>query len=772
MNLGEKTFLFYDAQGSYVHMAQAVVGQVKQVKYFCPWQKAFSVPMDMMPGIGLEGIDRVVDFWDELDGVDLVVFTDVGNGGMQEYIRGQGIPVFGSGSAGEIEMNRAKLKSVCQQSGIDVADYMPVRGIDNLREMLSTDDECYVKVSYWRGLCETFHHTSPFATKAWLDDISLRAGPYGQMIDFILEKPIAGDPCVEIGFDTFTADGMYPDLMAFGYEAKDSAFALSTGALPSRLMDIGKKLQPMLKTYGYRGPISIETRVTEQGDYFVDITCFSADTEILTDKGWKFFQDLDQTESVATLDVTTRKIVYQRPTAYQAFKHDGPLMRFSSLNGTAADLLVTPDHGFWTSRRDSNAPLKYARAKDLKDKLYIPRTGIWHGIEPECFTLSSYEKTWSSECGPNRGSHVERIKSEPSLDVLIEPWLAFLGVYLSEGSSKPNGQVSISQFKHVDKFRQMLSGLPWDVREYGKGFQINSVQLSQYVGQFGKCHEKFVPDFVKTLSPRLIKIFLDAYCLGDGHERENGQRQYFTTSKRLADDLQELIFKSGDVANINIRKAAGTVAHFAGGVDYIRNHDLYIVSDRPHFYYLEASGCRREDYISEVAYSGMVYDVTVPNGTIYVRRKGKPLWTSNCRFPEPPSSLQRFMVANFAEIMWESANGRIVEPEYVAKIGVELVLKSAWGAEHPLAVQVGRPDRVTLHGHCVIEGQDFASSPAELEEFGAACGMGSTLEEAMADAIDAAEGVKGFQVSYEASALEELTETIAKGIKLDLPWQG
>ena len=415
MNLDEKVFLFYDAQGSYVHMAQAVVGQVKQVKYFCPWQKAFSVPMDMMPGIGLEGIDRVVDFWDELDSVDLVVFTDVGNGGMQEYIRGQGIPVFGSGAAGEIEMNRAKLKSVCQQSGIDVADYMPIRGIDNLREMLSTDEECYVKVSYWRGLCETFHHTSPFATKAWLDDISLRAGPYGQMIDFILEKPIAGDPCVEIGFDTFTADGMYPDLMAFGYEAKDAAFALSTGAIPPRLWEIARKLQPMLKNYSYRGPISIESRVTEQGDYFVDLTA---------------------------------------------------------------------------------------------------------------------------------------------------------------------------------------------------------------------------------------------------------------------------------------------------------------------------------------------------------------------RFPEPPSSLQRFMIVNWAEIMWEGANGRIVEPDYIAKIGVELVLKSAWGAEHPLAVQIARPDRVTLHGHCVIEGQDFSSSPAELEEFGAACGMGSTLEEAMADAIDAAEGVKGFQVNYEASALEELTEVIGKGIKLDLPWQG
>ena len=414
VDLSRKTVLIWDSSGSYTHMGEAVVSDFARVLYYVPWERAFPLPIEGSPGLGVDGIERSMDFWDDLETADLVVFTDVGNNSLQEYLRAQGMPVFGSGAAGRLEQDRGLLKSVCKKQGIGVAEYMPVRGIDNLREMLlGSDDECYIKVSYWRGLAETYHHTSPFATKYWLDDVSLRAGPYGALTDFIIEKPIAGDPCVEIGFDTYTADGMYPETIAYGYEAKDSGFVLNIKPMPKRLQAVADKFAPVLAQYGYRGPISTEVRCTPDGDYFVDLTA---------------------------------------------------------------------------------------------------------------------------------------------------------------------------------------------------------------------------------------------------------------------------------------------------------------------------------------------------------------------RFPEPPSSLQRFMIANWAEVFWETAHGRIVEPDYLAQIGVELIMKSSWGAEHPLAVKVGRPDRTTLHGHCVIEGQDYASSPAELEEFGAACGMGATLEAAMEDALDAAKEIEGFQVTFDSAALQELTETIQKGRELGLTW--
>lgn len=413
-DLSRKTFLFFDASASYIHIPEAVVSDVNRVLYFSPWESGFSNPIHAMPGEGLNGIERVSDFWDALPSADLVIFCDVGNEGLQTFLRHQGYPVFGCGMGGKLEQDRLLLKSTCQKLGMDVADYFPLRGIDSLREyLMENEQECYVKISYYRGLMETFHHISPFASRAWLDDLSLRAGPYAPMAEFLIEQPIDGKPCVEVGYDTFCADGLYPDTIAWGYEVKDAAFGLTLAPLPPRLSAVADKLGTALASYGYRGALSAEVRVTQTHDYLIDPTC---------------------------------------------------------------------------------------------------------------------------------------------------------------------------------------------------------------------------------------------------------------------------------------------------------------------------------------------------------------------RFPEPPSSLQRFMIANWAEILWETAHGRIVEPEYVARYGVEIVMRSQWGAEHPLAVKVGRADRTTLHGHCNIEGQDYAVSPAELEEFGAAIGMGNTLSEAMGDAVDAAEAIEGFQVGYDSGALEKLNEAIQTGNELGLQW--
>ena len=130
------------------------------------------------------------------------------------------------------------------------------------------------------------------------------------------------------------------------------------------------------------------------------------------------------------------------------------------------------------------------------------------------------------------------------------------------------------------------------------------------------------------------------------------------------------------------------------------------------------------------------------------------------------------MIANLAEIYWETAHGRIVEPDFIAPIGVQIVWKSAYGARHPLAVNVGRWDRVTVHGHAVLDGQHYAVSPAELEEQGGAIGLGATVEEALEDAIDAADSIEGREVKYDAGALEKIAEAIQKGNGLGLNWGG
>src|SRR5215469_14781196 len=54
-------------------------------------------------------------------------------------------------------------------------------------------------------------------------------------------------------------------------------------------------------------------------------TCFDDQTEVLTDRGWKLFADLNQAEKVLTLSPTTQFVEFQKPLAYHAFPYRGVL---------------------------------------------------------------------------------------------------------------------------------------------------------------------------------------------------------------------------------------------------------------------------------------------------------------------------------------------------------------------------------------------------------------------------------------------------------------
>lgn len=274
-DLSRKVCLLADLGGDYTHLAEAVVDDFEQVLYWTPSDASFRRARDLLPGIGLDGIERIDDLFDHLDRCDLVVFPDVGYAGLQTYLRRQGMPVFGSGDADRLERDRAFLKKVCEQLDIQTAAGVGVRGLDALRGILNTSSSLWVKLSWFRGDGETFEHQSPILSRDTLNEIAMKLGPYGSLAEFVVETPIADDdgPCVEIGFDTFCADGVFPSRGLFGYEVKDSAFVGSSAYLSDRLRSTQQKLRPALQAFAYRGAFSSETRENSEGTYFIDATC-------------------------------------------------------------------------------------------------------------------------------------------------------------------------------------------------------------------------------------------------------------------------------------------------------------------------------------------------------------------------------------------------------------------------------------------------------------------------------------------------------------------
>ena len=275
MDVSRKTVLFWDASASYTHVAESVVGEFAAVLYFSPWEKGFSVSRDFLPGMGVAGVERVPDFFDALGRADLVVFSDVGMGGLQEFLRAQGMPVFGSGRASVLERDRWKLKDELRSHEIDYSDGYLIHGLDTLRRLLERQNDLYIKYSYFRGDVETYHHRSYAQSQNQLAQWALNLGPYSEVANFIVEPPIDANLCVEVGADpSWVCDGEFPSRMLWGYEDKDAGYLGTTLTVPQRMRSVLSKLSGVLSSYGYRGPLSTETKECDDGSsYVIDLAC-------------------------------------------------------------------------------------------------------------------------------------------------------------------------------------------------------------------------------------------------------------------------------------------------------------------------------------------------------------------------------------------------------------------------------------------------------------------------------------------------------------------
>ena len=781
-DLSKKVALVLD-NGIFVDFANKLGQHFNKVYYFCEWKDSFPKMNKSYIGYGLENIEVVHYIWDLIDKIDIFIFLDLYYADLQNYLTRIGKRVWGMKSAEELENNRIYAKETMAKLGLPVSPYTVVTGISALRDYLKKHDNVYVKINKWRGTFETFHSENYKMIEPKLDEVEHQLGAFKYILPFVIEEELQNR--VEIGSDMYVVDGQYPSKILTGLEIKDQGYLCQFRDykdIPYEVTDFNSKIAPVLQQYGSRGFFSTEIRVgVDHKPYMIDF-CFDKETEILTNEGWKLFKDLNKNEKVVTLN--NGYIEYQKPTDYINYHYEGKLINISNKKKTI-ESTTTPNHLILRTNRKGN--LIKERADSLTGRGYIPRTGKWVGSN-EAFILPEYNNEWDWYSGEfnryNRHSGdvmtldkpqykiTTKIKNEPALKINMKDWAAFLGWYLSEGSTSEY-VTTISQTKHPDKVKEVLDRLPFKYNYNGKSFRISSVQLGIYMKMFGLCSNKFVPEYIKNATPEIIKEFLNAFNLGDGNINK-GYRSYFTTSKKLADDIQELIFKIGLVSNIVKQNTKGTIAKI-NDKEYIRNHNIYIIyeSNKQLNYWFE-TGSRKNNYITEIDYNDQVYCVTVPNSTIYVRKNGKPFWSSNCaRLGSPPNELYQDMFENIGDIIWSGSEGILVDPISTYKFGAELIIHSSWADKNwqPINFPPEIRDYIKLRSACKINNQYYVIPQAiGLPEIGAVIGLGNTKEEAIANCKENAKLIKGYYIDIYPDALDkaekELQKTQALGIEI------
>jgi hypothetical protein len=346
--------------------------------------------------------------------------------------------------------------------------------------------------------------------------------------------------------------------------------------------------------------------------------CFDKETEILTEDGWKKFSELNKKEKVATLNPETNEIEYHLPYAYtkKKVKEMWYFRNYHSL-----DFAVTGDHTMYVEKQDGK--MHFINFEDLPNFSWVKQSGgIWRGVEVEKYHIPKIEMD------VNQTSKKRIVEG---FDVDMDDWLAFLGWWITDGCVSREYDIRITQsFNNPEKreiIENILDKLPFNVYRHREDYVINSKQLNQHLRQIAP--NKQIPSFIKNLSPRQIRIFLDAFWGGNGWQHKS-TKYYITPSKSVADDLQELIMKCGGYAVIKMcdpLKINRTKPAMIGGQIVISKKPYYLITEGKH-----RMGMIKKEMAQKLEYNDYAYCLSVKNHIIYVRRNGRPMWCGNTGF--------------------------------------------------------------------------------------------------------------------------------------------
>jgi len=242
------------------------------VYYWTHFMTAFPEFNDFSYGLGFEGIKKIMFPFYRINDVDLIATFDIGYGDIIDYFRKQGKICFGAGRGEKLELDRWYLKNLLKHAGLPVMKTWRVKGIDRLRDILKNNNNVIVKISVFRGDCETFYSPSYDEVEPLLDILQVKWGKFAEGYEFIVEQEIKD--AVEAGIDGIfsPANGFCFPLM-WGIENHSAYIGVWGYRIPEWFVRTEPHLKNILTTMDYRGFISTEQRIVNKNkDYLIDIT--------------------------------------------------------------------------------------------------------------------------------------------------------------------------------------------------------------------------------------------------------------------------------------------------------------------------------------------------------------------------------------------------------------------------------------------------------------------------------------------------------------------
>jgi len=346
--------------------------------------------------------------------------------------------------------------------------------------------------------------------------------------------------------------------------------------------------------------------------HLVKVGCYDDKTEVLTERGWLKFADLQDTDRVCCLEPDTEEIRYHEPEHIVRYPYTGPMLK---VHTKSIDSVVTPNHRV-VYRRQKGKPIQITHANELPDiHLTFARGGTWRGSSPATFVLPSVHVT--------KGAGKHEI---PDKEVPVKAWLQYLGLWLSNGCVKyaQDGRpieavITVKKDRKKEALRRAAAALEGHIHiaEYPATqpeytvFSIGAVQVAHYLSRFGTARSKYIPREVLQYNTDLLETLYQSLIEENDARSEHITEYFFSSSRQLLDDVQELCMKTGRVAKLCTYKREGRhEEHLSIGK---QNVDTTVSKKRQKW----------------IPYDGEVFCCTVPTGIIMTRRNGCTCWSGN-----------------------------------------------------------------------------------------------------------------------------------------------
>ncbi len=320
--------------------------------------------------------------------------------------------------------------------------------------------------------------------------------------------------------------------------------------------------------------------VPDQGKQWISGDfCYSADTEVLTRRGWARFDALDPARDEEVAQWQDGEISFVKPLAYHRAHFAGNLVQ---VDGRAVKFAVTPNHDLVFV--DTTGATRKVKAETFKKgvpgKWRFVSAGRLHGGAPEDQDLLRLVAAIQADA-TDRGSAWRFWLSREDKVTRVPYLLKRLGIPFSTGFSEAKGSQTFFQFDHDARVDRYLS------RE-DKTFKLEPLLALDEISR---------------------ETFLEELPFWDG-QRAKGA--YCSTNLTNCEVVQILAVVTGRRSNMH-------------AYQWKEDRKLLGVTHLSSRWY---SGVQRLK-VEDLAYTGEVFCVTVPSGVVVTRLGGSPVILGN-----------------------------------------------------------------------------------------------------------------------------------------------